>query len=117
MPVVAESGDVLGMVTMGNLTSFIVQGRAKSSDPISKVLYRQFKEIDPKTPLSTISRIFDTDHFALVVTTQKCYAGSKRSLSGEGQKVIEKKMVFGVVTRIDLLNYIISHQSTSTESA
>jgi len=91
IPVVAESGDVLGMVTMGNLTSFVVQGRVKSTDNITKVLYRQFREIDPKTPLSTVSRIFDTDHFALVVTTQKCYAGSKRVNSGDEQKIIEKK--------------------------
>jgi cystathionine beta-synthase len=107
LPVVNEGGDVMGMVTMGNLTSFIVQGRAKTSDPISKVLYRQFKEIEPKTPLRNLSRIFDTDHFALVVTTQKCYIGAK---PGEEQKVVERKMVFGVVTRIDLLNFIISNQ-------
>ncbi len=91
LPVVTADGEVLGMVTMGNLTSFIVQGRVKPSDSISKVIYRQFKMFAPNTPLSVISRTFDNDHFALVTTTQRCYTGTNT--------FTEKNIVFGVVTR------------------
>jgi len=123
LPVVGEDGEVLGMVTMGNLTSHIVQNRVKPADLIAKVLYRQFKQIEPKTPLRILSKIFDNDHFALVVTTQRVYSGNKKASPDSPsstaptpsptdivQNFTEKKLVFGVVTRIDLLNYIISNQ-------
>lgn len=42
--------------------------------------------------------IFDKDHFALVVTTQRCYGGG----NANGTRAV----VAGVVTRIDLLKYI-----------
>lgn len=42
--------------------------------------------------------MFETHHFVLVVTTQKC--------ASSHNKVAEKTVVFGVVTRIDLLNFI-----------
>jgi len=120
LPVVGDDGDVLGMVTMGNLTSQIVQGRVTLSHPIAKVIYRQFRQIDPRTRLSTLSKIFDNDHFALVVTTQRFYSTKKRALPaassvqtvGDEPTFIEKKIVFGVVTRIDLLNYIVNNRAT-----
>jgi hypothetical protein len=76
---------------MGNLTSFITQGRVKPDESISKVIYRQFKMFDLKTPLSVVSRTFDNDHFALVTNTQRCYTGP--------QTYTDKNIVFGVVTR------------------
>lgn len=109
LPVVSADGEVLGMVTMGNLTSFIVSGRVKPSDPISKAVYRQFKTFDPKTPLSVISRSFDADHFALITNTQRCYTGANT--------FTEKSTVFGVVTRVDLLNYIVSHRPADSPTA
>ena len=52
-----------------------------------------------ETSLSDLARIFDRDHFALVVTTQRLFAG--RDLPP-----VERSVVFGVVSRIDLLKYI-----------
>jgi cystathionine beta-synthase len=109
LPVVSSDGEILGVVTLGNLTSLMVQGRATSTDPVSKAIYRQFKQIDPKTPLSTVSRIFDSDHFALVVSSQKCFT----SLT----EYTEKKVVFGLVTRIDLLNYIVGNKPTTSTAS
>jgi len=109
LPVVAADGDILGMVTMGNLTSLMVQGRVRSTDPITRAIYRQFRQVDLKTPLHVVSRIFDNDHFALVVSTQRCYTST--------DTFTEKTMVVGIVTRIDLLNYIISRGPDSSPPA
>lgn len=76
----------------------------RSSGPYSSTnqfcLDRKFKQIKLDTPLATLSRIFETHHFALVVTTQKC--------ASTHSNIAEKTVVYGVVTRIDLLDYIMA---------
>lgn len=62
---VAQSGiwfspcrQILGMVTLGNMLSSVLAGKVRPSDPISKVLYKQFKQVgthtQTHTPLSVI---------------------------------------------------------------
>lgn len=36
---------VLGMVTLGNMLACILAGKIRLSDPVSKVLYKQFKRV------------------------------------------------------------------------
>ena len=80
---------------------------------ITRCLYTQFKKLSLSTPLSKLSEIFDHDHFALVVTSQRCFDA--------GGAVSEKALVFGIVTRIDLLNFIVTNRprggSVSSEQA
>jgi cystathionine beta-synthase len=97
------------MVTLGNLTSQILSGRVKSSDPISKVVYRQFNKIPLDTKLGALSKFFDKDAFALIVTKQKNYSSP--------DTVTEKTLVYGVATRIDLLNYIFQHDAAGNRKA
>ena len=116
------------MLTEGNLTSMITQGRIQpdepcvaamykqvffralfiqplphrapspsSSPPRSLTYYHQFKQVQMSTPLSDLALIFDRDHYALVVAEQRCYNKGKP---------ITRSVVAGVVTRIDLLNFI-----------
>jgi len=98
LPVISKDQAVLGMVTLGNLTSQITTGRVKNDDPVSKALYKQFKMVSPSTSLAALSKIFNRDHFALCVTVQKNFTDSGT--------VEEKSVVTGVVTPIDLLNFI-----------
>uniref|UniRef100_A0A8C8CRN3 Cystathionine beta-synthase n=1 Tax=Oncorhynchus tshawytscha TaxID=74940 RepID=A0A8C8CRN3_ONCTS len=69
-PVVDESGMILGMLTLGNMLSSVLAGKVKVSDPVSKVLYKQFKQVRLTDNLGKLSRILETDHFALVVHEQ-----------------------------------------------
>ncbi|XP_028256078.1 cystathionine beta-synthase-like [Parambassis ranga] len=97
-PVVNDAGLVLGMVTLGNMLASILAGKIKLSDPVSKVLYKQFKQICLTDNLGKLSRILETDHFALVVHEQIQYLT-------DGSHSM-KQMVFGVVTAVDLLNFV-----------
>lgn len=97
-PVVDEEGLILGMVTLGNMLACILAGKIKVSDPLSKVLYKQFKQIRLNDNLGKLSRILETDHFALVVHEQIQYMT-------DGSPCL-KQMVFGVVTAVDLLNFV-----------
>ncbi|XP_048254534.1 cystathionine beta-synthase-like isoform X3 [Haliotis rufescens] len=104
VPVVDEAGCILGMVTVGNMMAQVVKNKAKSNDPVSKVMYKQFKQIHMDTSLGQLSRMLDTDHFVLVVHNQR--------QSDEGGSLMSKKqMIFGIATRIDLLNFITQHEN------
>ncbi|KAK3530478.1 hypothetical protein QTP86_024392 [Hemibagrus guttatus] len=101
-PVVDEAGVILGMVTLGNMLASVLAGKIKPSDPVSKVLYKQFKQICLTDNLGKLSRILETDHFALVVHEQIQYLT-------DGSTIM-KHMVFGVVTAIDLLNFVTARE-------
>uniref|UniRef100_UPI0029557DB7 cystathionine beta-synthase-like n=1 Tax=Panthera onca TaxID=9690 RepID=UPI0029557DB7 len=45
VPVVDESGAILGMVTLGNMLSSLLAGKVQPSDQVRKVLYKQFKQV------------------------------------------------------------------------
>lgn len=105
IPVVStDNKEVMGVVTEGNLNAQLTTGRVQPSDDCTRVMYRQFKKVSLNTPLKELARWFDKDHFALVVTEQRCYSGGAHSTI---------TVISGVVTRIDLLNYISSNVGTS----
>jgi hypothetical protein len=60
------------------------------------------------TPLHTLARKFDKDHFALVVTEQRCYSGGAHTTT---------TFIAGVVTRIDLLNFITNSAPSDSSSS
>ncbi|KAF0884256.1 CBS synthase, partial [Crocuta crocuta] len=102
VPVVDESGVILGMVTLGNMLSSLLAGKVQPSDQVQKVLYKQFKQIRLADPLGKLSHILEVDHFALVVHEQVQYHSNGKSS--------KKQMVFGVVTAIDLLNFVAARE-------
>lgn len=97
-PVVDETGVILGMVTLGNMLSSVLAGRVQPADPVSKVLYTQFKKVSLTDHLGKLSRILETDHFALVVHEQIQYLDDGTECP--------RHTVFGVVTAVDLLHHI-----------
>ncbi|XP_032487112.1 cystathionine beta-synthase isoform X4 [Phocoena sinus] len=101
-PVVDESGVILGMVTLGNMLSSLLAGKVQPSDQVRKVIYKQFKQIHLTDPLGKLSHILEMDHFALVVHEQIQYHSHGEST--------ERQMVFGVVTAIDLLNFVAARE-------
>lgn len=98
LPVVTDAGEIVGVVTEGNVASKLASGRAAPTDPVSEVVYKGFSKVSNTTDLGTLSRIFDKDPFALVTTSQKSFA--------PGGGATEKHIIFGIVSRIDLLQFI-----------
>ena len=98
VPVVDEvKGSILGVVTEGALTTKLLSGRATPTCPVTKVVYKTFKKVAMNDTLSSLAATFDHEPFALVVTEQRLV-----SPSGSTTKTI----ISGIVTRIDLLDYI-----------
>lgn len=115
-PVVDESGVILGMVTLGNMLSYLLAGKVQPADQVRRVLYKQFKQIRLTDPLGKLSHILEMDHFALVVHEQ--IQSQDQALAGvvggpadhSHGKSSQKQTVFGVVTAIDLLNFVAAQE-------
>ncbi|XP_019116714.2 cystathionine beta-synthase b [Larimichthys crocea] len=101
-PVVDESGVILGMVTLGTILSSVSAGKVKASDAVIKVLRKTFTQVHLTDNLGMLSKILETDHFALVVHDHTQYKADGSAC--------QRQMVFGVVTAIDLLHYITTHE-------
>jgi cystathionine beta-synthase len=102
VPVLSDDGSILGVATEGNMTAKLLSGRVQSTDPVSKVLYKTFKKVNMGDNLGMLAGIFDHEPFALVTTEQRIY-----SAGPDGGKTIKtKSVVSGIVSRIDLLDFI-----------
>lgn len=98
VPVQSEhDGKVLGVLTEGNLTSMITQGNIEPEEFCVRAMFKQFQNVTLSSTLGDLAGIFDTDYYALVIAEQKCFSKGKS---------LTRTVVAGVVTRIDLLNYI-----------
>mmetsp|Transcript_4064 Transcript_4064/g.5238 ORF Transcript_4064/g.5238 Transcript_4064/m.5238 type:complete len:519 (-) Transcript_4064:171-1727(-) len=113
VPVLNEDGHVIGVVTEGNMTSMILSGRAKPDASVkdARVIYKTFRRVNMNDSLADLAQALDHEPFALVITEQRCYNGRKLRASSfeEGKyshEVLTKSVVSGIVTRIDLLDFI-----------
>uniref|UniRef100_A0A2K6K744 Cystathionine beta-synthase n=1 Tax=Rhinopithecus bieti TaxID=61621 RepID=A0A2K6K744_RHIBE len=107
---------ILGMVTLGNMLSSLLAGKVQPSDQVGKVIYTQFKQIRLTDTLGRLSHILEMDHFALVVHEQiqsrdQAWAGVVGGPADHSTgKSSQRQMVFGVVTAIDLLNFVAAQE-------
>ncbi|XP_070345060.1 cystathionine beta-synthase-like protein isoform X6 [Equus asinus] len=93
---------ILGMVTLGNMLSSLLAGKIRPSDEVRKIIYKQFQQIVLTDTLGKLSHILEVDHFALVVHEQIQYHSNGKSS--------KRQAVFGVVTSIDLLNFVAARE-------
>ncbi|KAH7023928.1 tryptophan synthase beta subunit-like PLP-dependent enzyme [Ilyonectria destructans] len=119
LPVLSDSGNKLvGLVTLGNLLSYISRGRATAQSPVKDVMFdfahfdeivtdpreisapskagkrKNFVEITIDTPLTTLSKFFEWNSAAVV--TER--TGDSNSLSKP----------IAVVTKVDLLSWMVN---------
>lgn len=121
LPVLSPTGGrLLGLVTLGNLLSYISHGRASATSPVSDVMFdfskidevvtdprdimaaeetasstkkkRHFVEITMDTPLTILSKFLEYNSAAIV---------TEKKQGGDGQKPV------AVVTKVDLLTHMI----------
>jgi len=112
LPVITAKGQIAGVATLGSLKAKLLKGKISSTDSVEAAVYTQFKKLSLDTTLTKLNRILDTDHFALVVHTQRLYTSH--------MTVEEREVIVGIVTDIDLLHYISraeAGQSTGTPTS
>ncbi|KAI8962831.1 cystathionine beta-synthase [Daldinia sp. FL1419] len=115
LPVLASAGGKLvGLVTLGNLLSYVSRGRASGQSPVQDVMFdfskidevvtdpregkgskrRKFVEITLDTPITELSRFFEWNSAAVVTEPSQ---GKDKALS---------KPV-AIVTKVDLLTWMV----------
>jgi len=104
LPVVDGVHGVVGVVTLGHLSSKILSRGACARDPCSSLMFTRFVEAPLNTKLSAFQRIFERDAFCLIVTPMRHL--SALSISPAVCPVI-KKVVVAVCTQVDLLKYVV----------
>lgn len=109
LPVITAGGRIAGVATLGSLKAKLLKGKISSSDPVEAAVYTQFKKLSMDTTLARVNRILDTDHFALVVHSQRLYTSN--------HAVEEREVIVGIVTDIDLLHYISRAEAANANSA
>lgn len=105
LPVITESGKIVGVASLGSLKAKLLKGKVNATDPVEAVTYNTFKKLNLETTLSKLSRVLDTEHFALVVHNQRLYTNDR--------DIQEREVIVGIVTDIDLLHYIARHEAGS----
>ncbi|KAF8820061.1 CBS family protein [Cardiosporidium cionae] len=98
IPVVRSDGEIIGVVSEGNIASFLQSGRAAPCDTIEKAMYSQFKKVTLACSLSDLSRMLESHAYVVVVSEQQCH--------GDIYTFVTKQIIVGVVTRIDLLRFL-----------
>lgn len=104
-----SNGNIAGVVTEGNMTSKILSGQIKNNDTVAdaKVIYKNFRKVGMNDKLATVAHALNSQPFVLVVTEQRCFNGKSPG------KVDTKTVVSGIITRIDILDYISKNEATS----
>jgi TPP-dependent indolepyruvate ferredoxin oxidoreductase alpha subunit len=96
------------------MTSMILSGRARPDSSVqdARVLYKTFHTFSMDDSLEALATALDHEPYAIVVTTQRCFSGKKRKDSTGSYEEAEKPVVkmrtviSGIVTRIDLLDFV-----------
>uniref|UniRef100_A0A3Q1CN39 Cystathionine beta-synthase n=1 Tax=Amphiprion ocellaris TaxID=80972 RepID=A0A3Q1CN39_AMPOC len=101
-PVVTESGAIVGMVTLETVLSSLLADKVELSDAVSLVLCKDFRQVQLTDSLGKLSHILETHNVALVVYDRTQYVTDGSA--------IRRQTVFGVVTAIDLLDYITTQE-------
>ena len=110
LPVVDEGGEIHGVVTESNLL-YKIRSLDKdfNSVQVRDVLFKKFKTVALSTKLWELSRILDRHPFVLVTASQRVFTGKDK-----GSK--QRTMVLSVLTRIDLINHIVSQMPTAAQN-
>jgi cystathionine beta-synthase len=106
LPVITESGKIVGVATMGSLKAKLLKGKVNATDPVEAATYNTFKKLSLDATLGKLNRILDTEHYALIVHNQRLYTSDKT--------IQEREVIVGIVTDIDLLQYITRHENGSS---
>ncbi|XP_051895823.1 cystathionine beta-synthase-like isoform X2 [Pristis pectinata] len=96
--VIDPSGMIQGVVTLGNIESLVNDGKLQLSDPVTKVIYKQFNKVNLNDTLGKISQVLALNHFVLIVDEQ-----IQNNTNGKCEK---SEVVHSVLTFMDLITLI-----------
>ncbi|RDD45423.1 Cystathionine beta-synthase [Trichoplax sp. H2] len=101
LPVIDELGIPVSVATRDSVVTSLIEGKVSSTDPISVMANKRFNTIFLEKTLGELSRILKCGHYALVVYDQK----------NDCKDVTGRQSTYGIVTSIDLAEFLASSES------
>lgn len=83
----------------------MVNNKAVPTDKVGQVMLRRFRKVNLDTTLGRLARIFEKESYAVVVSSERYFESGIGSCAKQDNKE-SRDVVVGVVTPIDLLNFI-----------
>jgi len=97
---VFDGEKLVGVVSDHSLMAKLSRGVLKKTDSVTKCMTSDYKTATLETTLRELSKVFNIRQFVLVMAKQNQYEDVDKSTT--------KTMAVGILTRIDLLNYVMA---------
>ncbi|VEN40179.1 unnamed protein product [Callosobruchus maculatus] len=102
IPVVdCNNGGIIGVVTLQNLMTALVETRIKPNESVEKLISRIFPKVYKTTNLGVVSRILEKEPYCLLLESH-----------GSGASQVDKPV--GIATHIDLIQFITNKPESGT---
>ncbi|CAF0751752.1 unnamed protein product [Didymodactylos carnosus] len=102
VPAIGEDGSFKGMATMVSIMAKMSCGSVHAQDLVVKVITDKFRTVRLDDPLSKLSRILEVHNYAVIKFAHEQYDEKLTSKT--------KPVVFGIISSIDLLDFIIKNK-------
>jgi len=106
LPVVDDGHGVVGVLTLGHLTSKILGKAATPREPCSKLMFTQFAQAPLATPLTDLSRVFERHAFCIVVEPILHATSLDARRTDAAPPPTKKDRCVAVCTQVDLLKFV-----------
>ena len=93
LPITNQKDEVVGMVTLNEILSYLISGKLEKSDCVEKIMKEEFRKVDLQTPLGKISRILEQENYVVVLDENKNH------------------QLVGILTQLDLIDFIDNSKS------
>jgi cystathionine beta-synthase len=89
---VLENDELVGLIRESDLLAMLVSGKRSSTNPIREAIETEYHTISPQTPVSRLAEMFSKGNCDVVFA-------------------VDNKKLVGILTKIDLIDYLAGAQS------
>ncbi|CAF1097192.1 unnamed protein product [Adineta steineri] len=107
IPVISNDGGFMGMATMCEIMAKISCGTINAQDSVSKVVTDKFQTVQLDDNLAKLSRILETHKYAIIKFPHDHHQ--------DHSTIQNRTHRFGIITSIDLLNFIVKQNGFHEE--
>jgi len=105
VPVISDDGAFMGMTTMCEIMAKMSRGTVNAQDTVAKTITDKFRTVQLDDSLAKLSRILEGHNYVVIKFAHDHYQ--------DEEKRQNKTHIFGIITSIDLLEYIVKRDKST----
>ncbi|CAF1440280.1 unnamed protein product [Rotaria sordida] len=106
VPVISDDGTFVGMTTMCEIMAKMSRGTINAQDQVSKAVTDKFRTVQLNDSLAKLSRILEAHNYVIIKFAHD-------HLDQDQSTRQNKTHIFGIITSIDLLEFIVKHNKSN----